>query len=130
MSNVGKKFIITGVLLITISISLFIYNKFEEINAGIKSQESLSIFKENIKDNNLTLKEQKTEMQTMMIDGYNYIGTITIPNINLELPIMDSYDYDRLKIAPCRYYGSLYTNDLIICGHSYKTHFGNLVNLI
>jgi len=129
MSNVGKKFIITGVLLITISISLFIYNKFEEINAGIKSQESLSIFKENIKDNNLTLKEQKTEMQTMMIDGYNYIGTITIPNINLELPIMDSYDYDRLKIAPCRYYGSLYTNDLIICGHSYKTHFGNLVNL-
>ena len=62
-------------------------------------------------------------MKTTNINGYDYIGTITIPTINLELPVMSEYDYNRLEIAPCRYYGSIYTNDLIICAHSYKTHF-------
>jgi sortase A len=34
-----------------------------------------------------------------------------------------------LKIAPCRYEGSAYTNDLIISGHNYTSHFGKLQNL-
>jgi len=63
------------------------------------------------------------------IDSYGYLGIIMIPSLNLELPVMSEYDDDRLKIAPVRYYGSVYTNDLIICAHSYKTHFGNLGKL-
>ena len=66
---------------------------------------------------------------SISINGYNYLGTITIPRLNLELPVMDEYDYNRLKKAPCRYYGSIYTNDLIICAHSYRTHFGYLDRL-
>ena len=73
--------------------------------------------------------EDKTIMQTIKINGYDYIGTIIIPSLNLRLPIMSEYDYDRLKISPCRYYGSIYTNDLIICAHSYKTHFKYIGNL-
>ena len=42
---------------------------------------------------------------------------------------MSNFDYERLNIAPCVYYGSLSTNDLIICGHSYKSHFKYLYNL-
>ena len=32
-------------------------------------------------------------------------------------------------MAPCRYSGSLYQNNLIICAHNYASHFGKLRNL-
>lgn len=135
MNKLGKIFIILGIFLLTISGSLLVYNNYKEYNAGIKSQEALSIIKNNLDEttqtiiNTKTISEQINEMKTINIDGYDYIGTLTIPSLNLELPIMSKYDYTRLNIAPCRYYGSVYTNDLIICAHSYKTHFQNIINL-
>ena len=68
-------------------------------------------------------------MKTININGDEFIGTIKIPSINLELPVMSEYTYSKLKKAPCRYYGNLFTNDLIICAHAYETFFANLVNL-
>lgn len=130
MNKVGKKLIILGFFLITISASLVVYNNYKEIMAGKKSKEVLTVIKTNFNNTNqITIDEEIKEMQMVNINGYDYIGTITIPNLNLELPIMSDYDYDRLNIAPCRYYGSIYTDDLIICGHSYKTHFKYLSNL-
>lgn len=43
--------------------------------------------------------------------------------------ICEEYDISNLKTAPCRYSGSAYLNNLIICGHNYTSHFGNLKNL-
>lgn len=69
-------------------------------------------------------------MPTIEHNGYKYIGTISIPIIDLELPVMDSWSYPQLKIAPCRYSGSAYLNDLIIAAHNYTGHFGRLRNII
>lgn len=133
MNKLGKVFIIIGIFLITISLSLIINNKYNQYKAGIKSQEVLDTLKENYNESNLkvinTNEPTNSNIQTTNIDGYDYIGWITIPSLNLELPIMSEYDYTRLNIAPCRYYGSIYTNDLIICAHSYKTHFKYLNKL-
>ncbi len=65
-------------------------------------------------------------MRTIEIDGYLYIGTLSIPSYGLELPVMSEWSYPGLKIAPGRYTGSVWTDDLIICGHNYERHFGNL----
>ena len=43
---------------------------------------------------------------------------------------MSSWSYDQLKVAPCRYYGSTKTNDLVIAGHNYTRHFGPIGNLV
>lgn len=136
MNKLGKVFIITGIFLIITSTSMLIYNNHEEQVAGEKSANVLDIIKNNVNENitnNINNVEDNNdypkEMKNTNILGYDYIGTITIPTLNLELPIMSEYDYDRLKIAPCRYYGSIYTNDLIICAHSYKTHFKNIDKL-
>lgn len=69
------------------------------------------------------------EMPVMEIDGYNYIGVLEIPALGLELPVMEEWDYTRMKTAPCRYSGSVYRNDLIIAAHNYSSHFGNLQDL-
>ena len=34
-----------------------------------------------------------------------------------------------MKVAPCRYEGSAYTDDLILAAHNYPAHFGNLKTL-
>lgn len=127
MSN-GKKIVIFGVLLIVISLFITFNNKYEEIEAGNQSKEALSIIKDEIVALNhsnepIENETEITDMKTVTINGEDYIGTITIPSINLELPVISEYSYNRLKKAPCRYYGNIYSNDLIICAHAYKTHF-------
>ena len=62
------------------------------------------------------------EMTVVEIDGYGYVGVLTIPTLELELPVMSEWDAARLKIAPCRYSGSTKTRDLVIAGHNYTTH--------
>jgi len=131
MNKVGKLFIVVGTILIVLSITSLVYNSYQEINAGIKSKEAINMIKDNINEENIKIIDNDyKEMSTINIDGYDYIGSILIPSLNLELPVMSEYDYTRLNIAPCRYYGSVYTNDLIICAHSYKTHFKYLSNLV
>ena len=69
------------------------------------------------------------EMETITLDGNAYIGYISIPAIDIELPVLQNWSYPNLKIAPCRYVGNIYENDLIICAHNYTTHFGKIGNL-
>ena len=46
------------------------------------------------------------------IDGNEYVGEISIPAIGIDLPVMSEWSYPRLKIAPCRQFGSSRTDDL------------------
>ncbi|MDD6023109.1 MAG: sortase [Oscillospiraceae bacterium] len=69
------------------------------------------------------------EMPTARINETYYIGVLRIPALGLELPVISAWNYANLKIAPCRFSGSVYQNDLIICGHNYSSHFGTLKNL-
>lgn len=69
------------------------------------------------------------EMPTVEVDGNLYIGTLEIPALELSLPVMSEWSYPKLKIAPCRYTGSAYQNNMVIAAHNYATHFGQLKNL-
>lgn len=68
-------------------------------------------------------------MPTVEIDEYQYIGEVSIPSLDLELPVMETWDYNRMKISPCRYSGTAYLKNLVICAHNYVSHFGRLKNL-
>ena len=39
------------------------------------------------------------------------------------------WSYPALRIAPCRYMGSVYQDNMILCAHNYSTHFGRLAEL-
>lgn len=66
------------------------------------------------------------EMPTVMLNGYAYIGVLEVPSMELSLPVMEQWDYDRLNISPCRFSGNVYDGDLVICAHNYPHHFGPL----
>ena len=42
------------------------------------------------------------EMPVATIDGYDYIGSLSIPSIGLALPVMQQWSYPGLKITPGR----------------------------
>lgn len=129
---ISKILIIIGFVLILLSTIIFVKKQYESINAERESKKILeNIEKLDIKEDNSDKDNDKLDPDKVVeIDGYGYIGTITIPEINLNLPIMSKFDYNRLKKAPCLYYGSFKTNDLVICAHDYKNHFGYLNRLI
>lgn len=129
----GKILVIIGVFLILISLTMTVYNKYEDIKAGKDANETLNIIKNEITSQKHVVDTLPTdevrEMKTININGDEFIGTITIPSINLELPVLSKFSNSNLKKAPCRYYGNLFTNDLIICAHAYETFFANLNKL-
>ena len=129
----GKILVIIGVFLILISLTMTIYNKYDDLKAGKDANETLNIIKKEITSQKHVVDTLPTdevrEMKTININGDEFIGTITIPSINLELPVLSKFSNSNLKKAPCRYYGNLFTNDLIICAHAYETFFANLNKL-
>ena len=75
------------------------------------------------------LTEEDKEMTEVEINGNQYIGYLSIPVLGLELPIMSSWSYPKLNIAPCRYTGSVRGEDLVLIAHNYSSHFGKLSQL-
>lgn len=69
------------------------------------------------------------EMPTTVIDGREYVGILEIPALELRLPIISQWSYEDLKLVPCRYSGSMYSHDLVILGHNYRSQFADLVDL-
>ncbi len=130
-----------GLLLLAAALLLALYNHLQSQMAGKRSAEILSALEEQIPEpepadpgsgenagvsgGTADLSDGR-EMPTIMIDGNSYIGYLECPAINLRLPVMADWDYSKLKIAPCRYSGSVYQNDLVIAGHNYSRHFSPL----
>ena len=69
------------------------------------------------------LTEEDKKMTEAEIDGNLYIGYLSIPAVGIELPVISTWSYPRLKIAPCRYAGSVLGEDLVIMAHNYAAHF-------
>ena len=135
-AKIGTFLMIIGSVLIFAALGLFIYNEHEQ-NLAAESVsklmpqlvEAIRVQKEETSEPVLPTVNPQKEMKTAEIDGHEYIGFVGIPALGLELPVMADWDYDKLKIAPCRYSGSVFTGDLVVMAHNYKKHFGSLSTL-
>lgn len=135
--KLGRILMIAGAVLILASLALMGYNRWDSDRADKASQEALGKLEETL---NETIAEQPAasepeqsvpepeldptqEMTTVEIDGWNYIGYLSIPAVGLELPVMSDWSYAGLKIAPGRYSGSTYADNMVVCAHNYAKHF-------
>lgn len=75
------------------------------------------------------LQEAAAEMPTVEVEGCDCIGILSVPVLELELPVLTPWSEGRLKKAPCHYYGSYYEENFVIAAHNYRAHFGKLVYL-
>lgn len=137
MKNPGTCLIRLGTVLVLAAVLLFGYNQWEDFYAGRQAETLLAEMDKiipELPEVELTPSLQPDDadpdaMPVALIDGYEYIGRVSIPAIQRDLPVMADWDYQRLKKAPCRHAGSTRTDDLVIAGHNYKRHFGNLKQL-
>ena len=139
MKNKGTIWIITGLLLITAALCLTLYNVYEDIKASQTAGEIMDELFPEVTENRDETHITSTivpeadgsvpEMPVKVIDGNEYIAIISIPSLDIELPVHSTWDYTKLQSAPCRYYGSVYTNDFVICAHNYRSHFGPIRRL-
>lgn len=119
-----------GAVLIISALLLFISNKTEDAQAGEQAQQALEGIYQIVQDLDTVPDEtQPTELAVVTVDGYEYVGALSIPELELNLPVMADWDDQRLKIAPCRQFGSPQGNDLVIAGHNYVNHFAYLYKL-
>lgn len=129
----GTICIFIGLLLIAAALFLAYYNVRQERMAEKSSQNSLEKLTSEVQDMEEAVPDYKEfpemEMPQKEIDGQSYIGVLDIPVLELSLPVISDWSYPKLKIAPCRYEGSAYTDNLIIAAHNYNCHFGNLKTL-
>lgn len=133
---------VLGAVLVLAALSLFLWNRQENQQAKAAVQRILPHVIERIEAPPTLSDDAPNEtaapsypnpydptMTEVEIDGYAYIGYLSIPSLELELPVMSQWDDARLKIAPCRYVGSTKTDDLVICAHNYDWHFWYIRNL-
>lgn len=123
----GIALVVTGAVLLIAALLLFAYNRLEDARAGETAAEVLVQVQMAVNEQSEPKQEQ--EMPTVSINGYDYIGYLHIPDLNLELPVMGDWDYNRLKRAPCRQFGTTYNDDLVIAAHNFKKHFGKIDTL-
>ena len=65
----------------------------------------------------------------ILVDGLWYLGYLTIPAMDLQLPVALNLEDDVLEDMPCRYSGGLETKDLVIAAHNYTRQFGEISKL-
>ena len=135
--KIGKLCMALGVMLILGAVGLLGYNQWDASRADKASQEVLGELEQTLQQNFAQQKQQtdavpaapqpvldpEQEMTTVEVEGREYIGYLSIPSAGLELPVMAQWSYAGLKVAPGRYSGTTYADDLVICGHNYAKHF-------
>lgn len=139
MRKQGTLWITTGLLLLAAALCLTGYNLLSARLAGQNTDAALKelsipeapdpyaangepIYPDYLLDPNM-------DMPTETVDGREYIGVLEIPALSLELPIISQWSYPGLRAAPCRYAGSAYLANMVLCGHNYSRHFGRLDTL-
>lgn len=128
----GNLWMLLGLLLLAAALCLTGYNLWEEYQAEKSARQVLSQMDAQLPESAALpayLVAPEMEMPILIIDGHEYIGYLYIPSLDLSLPVMSQWSYPNLKLAPCRYSGSAYLDNLIIAGHNYKKQFGVLKNL-
>lgn len=147
----GVMLVVLGAVLLLAALLLLLYNEEENRVAGESAEAGLSAVQEAIAEVQSRVTPEPTailepgatevpgtptpeptaipDMPEVRVDGELYIGYLSLPEIEIELPVMSDWTYEKLRTAPCRQYGSLYTDDFVIAAHNYERHFGKLKNL-
>ena len=148
MSKQGKICTAIGVLLLAAALLLTAYNLWSDVMADVIAGKVLERLASDMEENvdtspSVPIYDEESEdvyipdyilnpamaMPEDQIDGQTYIGVLEIQALSLSLPVISEWSYPRLKIAPCRYAGSVYLDNMVIAAHNYQSHFGKLETL-
>lgn len=129
----GRFIMFLGFLFVLASLALTLYNSYTENKAADLSEQVLSQLDMAEVLSSYELPDYvinpDMQMRRKEIDGKYYVGTLSVPALNIKLPVMEEWSYENFKISPCVYEGTPYKDNFIVAAHNYRKHFGSLKNL-
>ena len=141
MTKKRSQLLITaGIALLLLAGGLKAYDLIQDYRAGRNAQLLLEQVQESIakdvgggtgKPAAPDGSDKQAEMLSQMNLPYGVLGILKIPKLELELPVLSECTDGLLNVSVCRYMGEAEDRPerLIVAGHSYKSHFGNLPKL-
>ena len=136
-SKKGIAFIVTGLLCIIAALALFVFNQAQSGHARTESENVVAVLSEQIRETAsqhhgavFPTDDPERPMPVLTVEDRSYVGILSIPALELELPVLSYFDESALQITPCLYSGSIYNNDMVIGAHNYDAHFGRLRSLV
>ena len=143
---IGLSCIALGILCLLSAIAVAVYNRQEEETGASASQSLLQDLQVRLEEAPVETQLPTTsgdpfhqeilqeptapQMQTVTVEDGECIGILSIPVLELELPVLTDWSYEKLKKAPCHYFGSCYEPNFVIAAHNYRSHFGRLSQLL
>ena len=149
----GTFLIAAGALCILAAICLILYNVITDQSAGSASEEALSQVISHVEESipaegKMTadlprdaegheddvlypdyVVNPRMEMPVNTTDGIGYVGILDLPTLNKSLPVASEWTYKTLRVTPCRFAGTPYRQNMVICAHNYSRHFGDITDL-
>lgn len=125
----SRSFIRIGIVFVALALALTIFNIVQSNVAGKAAEKAYDLISSITLDASGSDINPDREMPVEFIDGIDYIGIIEIERINVKLPVISEVSNSNLNIAPCRYKGSAYQDNLIIAAHNFWSHFGYINKL-
>ncbi len=123
--RIARALMIFGILCLVLAVVWIAENLRESENAGAAAKSVLEKLQAAVTQNAALGPDPKGGAAVVKIDGERYLGILSLPSLDLELPVAQDYSEARMKTTPCRYAGSPETG-MTIAGHNYASHFGAL----
>lgn len=126
---IGKIFMALGSLLILSGLLLLGYNYLQESTAAHESDSALLELQQHVQLNHDAAEDSQHSGQIIELEDTQYLGILSIPALDLQLPVQTDWSYKKLRSTPCVYTGSIQNGGLVILAHNYRRHFGLVKNL-
>lgn len=133
----NRMLLVVGTVLIAAALIQTSYNLVSDYIAGKAAEQAANKITQAISqtgNNEAVTESSMTAVEAastphITVDGVSYIGILNIPSLGLELPVAADWSYDLLQKSVCVYAGSMAADNFVVCGHSYRSHFGSLQQL-
>ena len=122
----GIIMLVIGIMLLLLAGGWYTANILEDRAAGeytVRILDNMDVSEE------LDIVVEGDDKPAVIVDEEAFCGRIVIEKLGMELPVFQEWNYKKLKKAPCRYSGSVETQDMIVAAHNYKSHFGKINTL-
>ena len=121
--------IVIGIAFIFSAVLLFAFNEITSYRTAQETAKILSSLENTmLEDIDIPADASNGTMPTRLADGINIVGVVSVPALEIEVPVAAEWSYENLRKSACRYSGTVEDGRLIILAHNYSKHFGNLKN--
>lgn len=122
-------FIALGLVLILSAVLLWGFNEIMSYRAAQETAKILSNLENHmLEDIYVPAEAADGTMPARLAGGINIVGVVSVPTLEIEVPVAAEWGYENLRKCACRYSGTAKDGRLIILAHNYSRHFGNLKN--